>query len=47
MWQRDELLVAYTSGSVLLWAGRWSTTEIHIEPPEGLAVEFKAYAVSR
>lgn len=47
VWQRDELLVAYSSGSVLLWAGRRSTTEVHIEPPEGLAIEFKAFAVSR
>ncbi|KAK8395552.1 hypothetical protein O3P69_005572 [Scylla paramamosain] len=47
VWQRDELVVAYSCGSVLLWPGRRATTEVHIEPPEGLVLEFRAFAASR
>ncbi|KAG0695768.1 TBC1 domain family member 31 [Chionoecetes opilio] len=47
VWQRDELVVAYSSGSVLLWPGRNNSMEIHIEPPEGLELQFKAFAASR
>ncbi|XP_045125100.1 TBC1 domain family member 31-like isoform X2 [Portunus trituberculatus] len=47
VWQRDELVVAYSCGSVLLWPGRKPTTEVHIKPPEGLVLECRAFAASR
>ncbi|XP_069951089.1 TBC1 domain family member 31 isoform X3 [Cherax quadricarinatus] len=47
VWQRDELVVSFISGSILIWPSHKRNTQVHIEAPKGLDFDFKAFALSR
>ncbi|XP_045623958.2 TBC1 domain family member 31 isoform X1 [Procambarus clarkii] len=47
VWQRDELVVSFINGSVLIWVSHTRNIQVHIEPPKGLDFDFKAFVLSR
>ncbi|XP_071525545.1 TBC1 domain family member 31 isoform X2 [Panulirus ornatus] len=47
VWQRNELVVSFITGSVLIWLSHKQNIQVHIEPPMGIDFDFKAFALSR
>ncbi|XP_042214387.1 TBC1 domain family member 31-like isoform X2 [Homarus americanus] len=47
VWQRDELVVSFIDGSVLMWVTHQRNVQIHIEAPKGIHFDFEAFALSR
>lgn len=47
VWQRDELVVSFITGSVLIWLGQQRNIQTHIDAPAGVDFEFKSFALSR
>lgn len=46
VWQRDELVVCFINGSLLLWPSQDLSTQRTIEPPSGLDFDFTAFTLS-
>lgn len=46
VWQRDELVVSFVTGGILIWPSQNRSQQITIHPPEGLQLDFTAYALS-
>ncbi|KAK7041847.1 hypothetical protein SK128_019957, partial [Halocaridina rubra] len=46
VWQRDELIVSFVTGTVFIWHSQNRSQQHTVQPPDGLQIKFESFALS-